>query len=178
VLGVLCVLTGILGAVKQEQVFVWFEANTGIGVLLAFMWADTVTGIMVAFVSKVINSDASFKGITKKLCVLISLLMCSLLEVAYLKLQGSPSPIPIYRIATLGYIAWEFGSVMENMGKLGAPINPSIMESLSQIKALGRKPAEVTIVDTVSITATNGPGDPARRVTDRAEIPEPPSETP
>ncbi|WP_214480675.1 phage holin family protein [Bacillus sp. SM2101] len=93
-----------------------------IAILLAMMVIDCITGLLVGLMDKNLNGANGFKGLLKKMYVLLLISAVYLLE----KIVFSTGYIGDG--VTIAYIIIEFISITENGGKLGVPIPRQIRE--------------------------------------------------
>lgn len=97
--------------------------------LLAFIIADYVTGIAAAVVNKRLDSNVGFKGIIRKVVILLIVGIANLLDVYVLSANS------ILRSAVIFfYIANEGLSIIENAGEIGLPIPKKLKEILAQLR--------------------------------------------
>ena len=101
--------------------------------LLIFMTLDIVTGMIKAFFAKNVNSNIGFKGITKKMLILIILLVIHLLEESVLK-----TGIVLTSSAIFYYIANEGISIIENVIEF-IPVPEKVKEIFEQVKSTNDK---------------------------------------
>jgi len=102
--------------------------DTALIVLIAFMALDYVTGVIVAYVNKAVNSEIGFKGLAKKLFILIILIAAVCLD-RLLNNEGW-----VFRtLVCYFYIANEGISLLENAGNLGLPIPKKLKAALEQL---------------------------------------------
>lgn len=119
----------VTGSICAICGFVWGEINGLLLALIAFMVLDYITGLSVAVVKKELSSAVGFKGIFKKVIILILVGVGNILDVHVLG-EGS-----ICRSAVIGfYLANEGISILENAGKLGLPLPKKLLEILKQLK--------------------------------------------
>ncbi|MBQ8933936.1 MAG: phage holin family protein [Lachnospiraceae bacterium] len=96
--------------------------------LVAFMAFDYVTGLMCAVVEKKLSSEVGFKGIFKKICILIMVGIGNLIDVNVI---GSGA---VLRTAVIFfYLSNEGISILENVGFLGLPIPQKLRDVLIQL---------------------------------------------
>lgn len=120
----------ITGSICALCGFVWGELNGLLLALIAFMVLDYITGLSVAVVKKELSSAVGFKGIFKKVIILILVGVGNILDVHVLG-EGS-----VCRSAVIGfYLANEGISILENAGKLGLPLPKKLVEILQQLKS-------------------------------------------
>ena len=96
--------------------------------LVVFMALDYVTGIMCAIVDKKLSSAVGFKGICKKVLILMLVGVANILDVHVVG-QGSA-----LRGAVIAfYLSNEGLSLLENAAYIGLPIPDKLREILEQL---------------------------------------------
>ncbi|MGV8905544.1 MAG: phage holin family protein [Acetobacterium sp.] len=96
--------------------------------LLSFILIDYLTGVMVAIIKGQVSSEIGFKGILKKILILIMVAMGHLLDK---NLFGGGDAI---RTAVIFfYTANEGISILENLSGIGFPIPTKLKEVLTQL---------------------------------------------
>lgn len=95
--------------------------------LFLFIIIDYITGVICAIVEKKLSSEVGFKGIAKKVFILLLVMIAVMLD----KLIGQPVA---RNLVILFYIANEGLSIVENLGRLGVPYPQKIKEILEQLK--------------------------------------------
>ena len=119
----------IFGALGAIAGFIWGGLDGMIIALLICIILDYITGCLVGISQKKLSSQVGFKGICKKVAILILVGLAHILDVYILK-TGS-----ILRSAVSAfYIANEGISILENCGNLGLPIPKKLKEVLAQLK--------------------------------------------
>lgn len=100
--------------------------------LITFMILDYITGIIVACIQKNLSSATGFKGIAKKVFILVLVAVANIVDS---QIVGDST---ICRSAVIGfYIANEGISITENAVKIGVPVPQKIVDVLNQIKNKG-----------------------------------------
>lgn len=95
--------------------------------LLLFMCADYISGIMCGITNKELSSEVGFKGIAKKIMIL--------LLVGATNLLGQATGIEGLRYIVISfYLANEGISIIENASILGLPVPQKIKDVLEQLK--------------------------------------------
>lgn len=102
--------------------------DTSLDVLMAFMVLDYLTGVIVAFINRSVNSEIGFKGLAKKLFILIILIAAVCLD----RLLGNEGWV-FRTLVCYFYIANEGISLLENIGNLGLPIPTKLKSALEQL---------------------------------------------
>lgn len=124
---------------RLENVFKIFSAGTtalaayifggvdlAFGILLALISIDYATGVIAAVVNKNLSSEIGYKGIFKKIGILVVVCLAHLIG-TYLGFE--------VRSWVIGYyIANEGISILENTSRLGVPYPSKIIDILSQLK--------------------------------------------
>jgi toxin secretion/phage lysis holin len=99
-------------------------------ILLSSMALDYITGVFVGFSTATLNSTTSFKGLLKKMTILIILIVAVMLD----RLISNGSWV-FRTLVAYFYIANECISILENAGKLGLPLPPKLLNVLEQLKS-------------------------------------------
>lgn len=100
------------------------------GLLIALLFcivADYITGVLAALYEKKLNSQVGFKGIIKKVVILIIVA----LSVEISTITGADS---IRDLVICFYIANEGISILENAGRMDVPFLSKLKELLEQLK--------------------------------------------
>ena len=123
-----CIQT-ITAAICGIVGFLYGKADGLIYALLAFIILDYVTGLTVACVNKNLSSEVGFKGIAKKVVILLLVAVGHMLDV-YILGDGA-----VCRSTVIGfYLANEGISILENAGNLGIPLPKKLVSVLKQLK--------------------------------------------
>lgn len=95
--------------------------------LVSFIVLDWITGLLKAIYNKNLSSYTGFKGIIKKVVILIIVGVAVLLE----KNMGIPA---IREIVMMFFIANEGISLLENVSQMGIPFPDKLKEILIQLR--------------------------------------------
>ena len=96
--------------------------------LIVFMALDYITGLMCAIVDKKLSSSVGFRGICKKVLILMLVGVANILDV-YVVGQGSA-----LRGAVIAfYLSNEGLSLLENAAYIGLPIPDKLRDILAQL---------------------------------------------
>lgn len=117
---------GIVGAVIG---FMYGEVNGLFWALIAFMALDYISGVLAAIGGRKLSSKVGFRGIAKKLLILVFVALGHITDTYVL--GGVPAAMSA---AMLFYIANEGISIVENAAALGIPVPQKIKSVLEQIK--------------------------------------------
>ena len=96
-------------------------------VLFGLMLLDFATGLIVGYKMQNLNSKRAFKGLRKKLLILVTLCGASLMHRLVPNL-GFRTLVGIF------YCATELLSIIENAAKAGVPISKKLKKALEQLK--------------------------------------------
>lgn len=95
--------------------------------LLIMMALDYVTGVAKGFKNKNANSNRAYKGLRKKLIILVIIVAATQMDMI---LQG----MGIRTLVLMFYVATEFLSILENAAILGIPIPEKLKVALEQCR--------------------------------------------
>ena len=105
--------------------------------LIVFMVVDYITGVMCAINDKKLSSAVGFKGICRKVLILMLVGIANLLDVTII---GTGA---VLRTAVIFfYLSNEGVSLLENAGHLGLPIPEKLKEILAQLHDRTEKEGE------------------------------------
>lgn len=128
----------------MDNVFTWIKCACGaIAGLLSFIFGgldmlfvallvciavDYVTGVLAALYEKRLNSEVGFRGIIKKIVILLLVVLAHMIENA--------ACIGGIRDLVIGfYIANEGISILENAGRMNVPVARRLAGVLEQLKS-------------------------------------------
>lgn len=119
--------------------FTWlFGAwDTAIAVLIFFMVADYVSGVICGYINKELSSDVGLKGLSRKFLILLVLMGAVALD----RLTGTGQWV-FRTLVCYFYIANEGLSLLENAARLGLPFPDKLKEALIQLKDGNKKAVE------------------------------------
>ena len=109
--------------------YLWGGWSTLLGVLLAFVIIDYVTGLLAAGSKGKLSSAIGFEGIARKVVIFLLVAVAHLIDVA---LGGNND---IFRDATIFfYIANELISIIENAGRAGLPVPEKLTNAVEVLR--------------------------------------------
>ena len=123
------IIDSIAGAVGAVLGFMYGEVTGLFWALIAFMATDYITGVVVAAINKQLSSEVGFRGLAKKLMILV---FVSLGHIADMYVLGG-TPVAMSAVM-LFYIANEGLSIIENAGNLGLPGPKKLKDIMVQLK--------------------------------------------
>lgn len=115
---------GIVGGFLASALGGW---DILLKVFIVAIVADYVTGVIVAFMEHKLSSEIGFKGLMKKVLMIVAV------SFAY-NLQAILT-LPLREIVLMFFIANEGISFVENLGNAGVPLPPQIKTALIQLKS-------------------------------------------
>ena len=102
--------------------------------LIVFMVLDYITGVMCAIVDKQLSSEVGFKGICRKVLILMLVGVANLVD---LHVVGTGSALRSAVICF--YLTNEGLSLLENAGHIGLPIPEKLKDTLAQLHGRDEK---------------------------------------
>ena len=102
--------------------------------LMAFIVVDYITGFMCAIIDKRLSSNIGFRGIFKKLMILVLVGIGNILDVYIIGTGGA-----IRTMVIVFYISNEGISILENTVRIGLPIPEGLKRILLQLRERGNK---------------------------------------
>lgn len=119
-------LSAALGAVSG---FLFGELNGLFYALLAMMVIDYISGVLIAILSKKLSSEVGFKGLLKKMFVLMLVAVGHIIDA-----QVIGTGAVVMSAVQLFFIANEGISILENAARLGLPVPKKLKDVLEQLK--------------------------------------------
>ncbi len=101
-----------------------------LGILLAFVVIDYITGFVAAGIEGKLSSGVGLKGIAKKIFIFV------MVAVAHLADQAIGTEI-IRNAAIFFYLANELLSITENSGRIGLPVPPMLTKAVAILQDKG-----------------------------------------
>jgi len=119
----------IVSAVGTAATYLWGGWDAALTALVLVITLDYLTGVVAAWRQKTLNSEKGAQGLLGKVGILILVALAHVLD----GLIGSSEPV--LRTATIyWYIANEALSITENLGLMGVPIPPQVVEALERLR--------------------------------------------
>lgn len=123
------IIDSVAGTIGAVLGFMYGEVTGLFWALVAFMVLDYISGILAAISVRKLSSKVGFKGIAKKLLILVFVSVGHITDTYVL------GGVPVAMTAViLFYIANEGISIVENASELGLPVPQKIKNVLEQIK--------------------------------------------
>ncbi len=123
----------------------WGWLGWAVFILVIAMVTDYITGSMAANANGEWSSEIARAGLRHKLGIIIAVGVAAFADLGVKVALQATDAIPFMKefewpqaftlIVTLWYMFTEFGSILENIGKLGAPIPPFLKKCIAVLKA-------------------------------------------
>lgn len=108
--------------------YLWGGWSALLGILLAFVVIDYITGVAAAAKNGELSSSVGMWGIAKKVLIFL------IVAIAYLIDEALGTNTIIKDAAIYFYLANEVISILENAGRLGAPLPPILTKAIEMLK--------------------------------------------
>ncbi len=123
-------VSGALGGVLGLLSYLYGVDNRGVlYVLIVCMVLDYLTGLILGYVNGKLSSKVGFKGIAKKLAIMVIVALGHLFD-SFLFKNGAI----LMQVCIYFYIANEGLSIVENCANLGLPVPKKLKNALAQLK--------------------------------------------
>ena len=125
-----------MAGIGTGLVYLWGGFDVAIQCLLIVIVLDYISGIIKAFVLKNLSSSIGFKGILKKIGVLVVVALAVLID----RVTGESGAIRT--LVIYYFVANEGLSIVENLAQAGLPIPKVIKDALKTLKKGGKDNAK------------------------------------
>ena len=119
-------ISAALGAVGG---FLFGQLNGLFYAVIAMMAIDYITGVVVAVLDKNLSSEVGFRGLVKKLFILVLIAVAHIIDA-----QVIGTGAALMTAVMLFFIANEGISILENAAALGLPIPQKLRDVLEQLR--------------------------------------------
>jgi toxin secretion/phage lysis holin len=117
------------GALGTALTYAFGGWDKAIYILVVFMVADYITGVVAAFKQKKVDSDVMYWGLLRKGGIMLVIAIAVMLDMLV------NAEHPIFRTLVIYlYVAREGLSLVENLGKWGVYVPPFLANVLEQMK--------------------------------------------
>lgn len=121
-------LKGILTIISAVLGYLFGKFDGLMYSLLTIICIDYLTGVICAVIKKELSSQIGFKGILKKVCILIIVSVSNIIDVNLL----SNSRV-LYSSVVAFYLVNESISILENVSLIGIPLPNKLKAVLKQL---------------------------------------------
>lgn len=118
----------LVAVVATFFTYVFGSWDLALQVLIVFMILDYGTGVLYAFLNNQLNSEVGFKGLVKKMMILVVLIIGVMVD----RILGTGDWV-FRTLVAYFYIANEGISLLENVGNIGIPIPNKLRNALEQL---------------------------------------------
>ena len=122
------IYNSIIATILTAFIYLVGGLDVAMTCLLVAIVLDYLSGITKAYVTKQLSSQTGFRGIVKKVAVLIVVMLAVLVD----RVAGNTGAIRT--LVIYYFVANEGLSVIENLGQAGVPIPQSIKKALKALK--------------------------------------------
>lgn len=122
------IYNSIIAIILTTFVYLVGELDVAMICLLVSIVLDYISGVIKAYVTKQLSSKTGFRGIVKKVAILIIVMLAVLVD----RVTGDTGAIRT--LVIYYFVANEGLSIIENLGQSGVPIPQSIKKALKALK--------------------------------------------
>jgi len=122
------IYNGIVATLLTTFVYLVGGLDVAMIALLVAIVLDYASGVTKAYVTKQLSSQTGFRGIVKKVAVLMIVMLAVLVD----RVTGETGAIRT--LVIYYFVANEGLSIIENLGQAGVPIPQSIKKALKALK--------------------------------------------
>lgn len=122
------IYNGIVATLLTTFVYLVGGLDVAMIALLVAIVLDYISGVIKGYVTKQLSSQTGFRGIVKKVAILIIVMLAVLVDIVTGD-TGAVRTLVIYY-----FVANEGLSIIENLGQAGVPIPQSIKKALKALK--------------------------------------------
>ncbi|MDY4587730.1 MAG: phage holin family protein [Oscillospiraceae bacterium] len=123
------IIRTISAAVGAAVGFLFGQLNGLFWAVIALMAIDYVTGVIVAVMNKRLSSEVGFRGLVKKLFILVLIAVAHIVDAQIIG-QGAA----VMTAVMLFFAANEGISILENAANLGLPVPKKLRDILEQLR--------------------------------------------
>ncbi len=123
------VFDSVVAVIATAITYAFGGFDVTLAILCCFIVADYVTGVAFAISEKRLSSAVGFKGLARKVCILVVVMLAVMLD----RLIGTEGWM-FRTLCAYFYIANEGISILENSASLGVPIPQKLRDILAQLK--------------------------------------------
>lgn len=122
------IYNSIIAVVLTTFVYLVGGLDVAMICLLVAIMLDYISGVIKAYITKQLSSQIGFRGIVKKVAILIIVMLAVLVD----RVTGDTGAIRT--LVIYYFVANEGLSIIENLGQAGVPIPQSIKKALKALK--------------------------------------------
>lgn len=122
------VIKSTLAVIGTGLIYLLGGFDVALQCLVVAIALDYVSGLFKAFITKQVSSRIGFKGLLKKVAILIIVMLATLID----RVTGETGAIRT--LVIYYFVANEGLSIIENLGQAGLPIPKAIKNALKALK--------------------------------------------
>lgn len=122
------IISAIMASISTTFIYLFGGFDVALQCLLVAIILDYVSGMIKAYNTKTLSSSIGFKGILKKVGILIIVMLAVLVDRVTLDNGGIRTLVIYYFVANEGL------SILENLALSGLPIPKKLKDALKVIK--------------------------------------------
>lgn len=123
------IVSAVVGGVGAAGTYFFGGWSAVLQLLVIFIVTDYLTGISAAYIQGKLSSNVGFKGIAKKIAILVVVAIAHRVDIAL----GTSNDL-LMSLSIYFYLSNEGISLFENLGKMGVPLPPQLKNALLQLK--------------------------------------------
>lgn len=124
------IIKSLLAGIFAVLSFVFGKWDGLMTALIALIILDYISGVVAAAVQKRLSSAIGAKGIAKKVFMLFIVAVANIVDINVIG-EGNV----LKNVAVIFYICNECISLIENAGRIGAPVPRKLLDILEQLKS-------------------------------------------
>ena len=122
----------------MEPIWTYIAAHPFTSTLIILMLLDVAMGLVLAFGDRRLNSATSWRGMTKKVGILLVVCLAAVIE-------PYANGFPLVDMSAGFYAVTEGISVLENAGRLGIPMFGPLKDALTKLRGESTQPITLRI---------------------------------
>lgn len=121
-------LATVIKVITGGLIGLWGSLHPLVHTLLVLMALDVLSGLVAAYVTRSVSSDASWRGMAKKTLILMIVAGSEIMDAAW-RLD-----VPIAAMVAGFYCVHEAISLMENAVRAGVPLPRALVQALRKLE--------------------------------------------
>lgn len=122
------IISTILASTATTFIYLFGGIDVALQCLLIAIILDYISGLIKAYITKTLSSSIGFKGILKKVAVLVIVMLAVLVDRVTVNNGGIRTLVIYYFVANEGL------SILENLAVAGLPIPKKLRDALKILK--------------------------------------------
>lgn len=122
------IYTGIISVICTSVIYLLGGIDVALSALLVAILLDYISGLLKAYITKELSSKTGFRGLIKKVAILIVIMLAVLVD----RVTGNSGAIRT--LVIYYFVANEGLSILENLAKAGVPVPKKLRDALKTLK--------------------------------------------